>query len=546
MVRVKTSWREPRLGVSVVILMAVTLACLLPFLGKPIHMDDPLFIWTARQIQSHPLDFYGFNVSWETHPMPMSTVTQNPPLSAYYLAAVARILGWSEPALHFGFLFPALAAVLGTYFLARRFCAHPLAAALLTLATPVFLISSTGLMCDTPMLALWIWSILLWIDGLEGKSALKLSLAAMLIAACSLTKYFGVCLIPLLLVYSAMRERRAGLWLVHLFVPVLILAGYQWLTFKLYGRGLLLNAASYAVQARVAAGLPSKTLTALAFAGGCVAFSIPSLPPAWGRKGLAAGLMLGVVTALVVMGLKTLGVFSVIESGHVHWLFVAQFAAFAVGGMAMLALAIADVLKHRTPASMLLLLWTVGTFLFASVVNWTVSGRNILPLLPAAAILLTRRLESRAGAIAHVWWPLALSLAAGLMAAETDWGEADSQRSAAFSIQHALAGTASEIDYEGHWGFQYYMDQLGAKPLDRFNPRFVPNEMIVVPINNSFVFQLPAARVESWGEYRLQPASGMTLMSVAAGAGYYSDGWGPAPFIFGPAPLDDYVVFRVK
>ncbi len=528
------------------LLTAVTLACLLPFLGKAVHMDDPLFVWTARHLQSHPLDFYGFPVAWETRAAPMSAVTQNPPLSAYYLAVVGRMLGWSEPALHFGCLFPALAAVLGTFFLARRFCAHPLAAALLTLATPVFLLSGTGLMCDTPMLALWVWSILLWIDGLEGNSPVRLSLAALLIAACALTKYFGVCLVPLLLVYSAMRERRAGWWLAYLTFPVVVLACYQWLTFRLYGTGLLLNAAAYAVHGRVAAGLASKTLTALAFTGGCLFFSLPSLPLAWGRKGWAAGLASTLAMICLVAGLKTLGVFSLLEAGHVKWLFVVQFAALAAGGAAVIGLAAAEALAPRTPASVLLLLWAAGAFLFAAAVNWTVAGRNILPLAPAASILLIRRLESRPGALDYLCWPLALSLAAGLLAARTDWAVANSARAAAFDMRENLAGRASEIEYEGHWGFQYYMDQLGAKPLDRASPRLAPNEMIVVPVNNSFLFQLPAARVEPWAEYRFPAASVMALMSVPAGAGYYSAGGGPAPFVFGPAPPEEYVVFRVK
>jgi hypothetical protein len=46
------------------ILTGVTLAILLPFIGKPLHIDDPVFLWCARQIQSHPFDFYGFKVNW--------------------------------------------------------------------------------------------------------------------------------------------------------------------------------------------------------------------------------------------------------------------------------------------------------------------------------------------------------------------------------------------------------------------------------------------------------------------------------------------------
>jgi hypothetical protein len=113
-------------------------------------------------------------------------------------------------------------------------------------------------------------------------------------------------------------------------------------------------------------------------------------------------------------------------------------------------------------------------------------------------------------------------------------------------MRQALASRASVIGFEGHWGFQYYMEQFGAKPLDRDDLRLVSNEMIVVPLANSFLFPLPQDRVEPVSEYRAQAAKWVAIMSVPAGAGYYSDGWGPAPFIFGSAPPDQYFVFRVK
>ena len=60
----------------------LTVACagsLLPFIDKAFHIDDPLFLWTARQIQNRPLDFYRFNVNWYWSEMPMASVTKNPP-----------------------------------------------------------------------------------------------------------------------------------------------------------------------------------------------------------------------------------------------------------------------------------------------------------------------------------------------------------------------------------------------------------------------------------------------------------------------------------
>ena len=130
----------------------LTLACvgsLLPFIDKAFHIDDPLFLWTARQIQAHPVDFYGFNINWYWSEMPMSEVTKNPPLAAYYIALVTALFGWSEVVLHAAFMVWPVGVVLGTYQLAKAIGTRPVLAALATLWTPVFLVSSSNVMSDT-------------------------------------------------------------------------------------------------------------------------------------------------------------------------------------------------------------------------------------------------------------------------------------------------------------------------------------------------------------------------------------------------------------
>jgi hypothetical protein len=117
----KSTPRKPALFV----LAAATLACLLPFSGKAFHMDDPLFLWSARQITQHPSDPYGFDLVWYFIRMPMWAVTKNPPLASYYAALAGSLVGWSERAMHLAFLVPALALILGTYLLACHFTRNP-------------------------------------------------------------------------------------------------------------------------------------------------------------------------------------------------------------------------------------------------------------------------------------------------------------------------------------------------------------------------------------------------------------------------------------
>lgn len=270
--------KTPGTALSLFILTVLILACLVPFIGKAFHIDDPLFVWCARHIQSHPGDFYGFMVNWEGSEKPLWSTMQNPPLACYYMLPAGVLFGWNEIALHAWYLWPALALGIGTFILARRFCAHPLAAALVTVTAPVFLLSSTSLMCDTLMMAFWVWAMVFWLDGLGEGSQAKLGVAALLMTACELTKYFGVSLIALLLVYSALEKRRVGAWLAWLLAPVLILLIYQWLTSRLYGRGLLHNAVTFATEGRMDGGLAERIVTGLAFGGGCMFIFVPLAP----------------------------------------------------------------------------------------------------------------------------------------------------------------------------------------------------------------------------------------------------------------------------
>ena len=117
-------------------LLAVVTGVLAWFADKAFTVDDPLFLWLGAHIQTDPLDFFGFSVNWNASQMPMHEMPQNPPLTGYFIALAASLLGWSEPALHAAFLLPAGVATAFTYGLARRFCNRPLEASLIGLLTP--------------------------------------------------------------------------------------------------------------------------------------------------------------------------------------------------------------------------------------------------------------------------------------------------------------------------------------------------------------------------------------------------------------------------
>jgi 4-amino-4-deoxy-L-arabinose transferase-like glycosyltransferase len=544
---------EPGFTAAVLILTAVTLTCLVPFSAKAFHIDDTLFLRAARHIQDHPLDFYGFLYNWEGQEAQMVEVMKNPPLASYYIALVAACFGWSELPLHLAFLLPAVAAALGTYRLALLFCSRPLLAALAAVLTPVFLVSSSNIMCDTMMLAFWVWAMDFWVRGVRADNTTSLAVAAIFVVLCSMTKYFGISLLPLMLVYAYSKKRTFGRWALFLLIPVIFLACYEWGAVTLYGRALLTDAGAYARSYRALqpSGLVEKAVTVLSFTGGCLFTALCYSPLLWRRRTLAIGCVLAVLilTGLLLL-LQPLGKFSLYDASGVKWLSVSQIALFTVAGISVLGVAMAEHWRLRTAETLLLLLWIAGTFVFAGFLNWTVNGRSILPMAPAVGIVLALRLDrgagtERPGMSWQLLLPLAPAVLIALLVTRADYLLAQSSRSAAATIHRDFAGNPGSLWFQGHWGFQYYMESLGEKPLDFSSPRLAPGDRVVVPSNNSFVRPLPQEIAQLERVYAFPAGTWLATMNGLQGAGFYADAWGPLPFVFGSVPHEEYYILMV-
>lgn len=536
------------------------LACLLPFVGKAFCIDDPLFMWAARQIQAEPLDFYGCRVNWYGKEMLLADVAKNPPLASYYIAAVTAVCGWSEVALHLGFLVPAIGAILGTWQLARGLCSDALAAAGFTLVSPVFLVSSTNVMCDTLLLACWMWAIVLWKRGLESEDLRTCGFAAVLVSAAALTKYFGMSLIPLLIAYSIFKKRRLTWHLFCLLIPVLVLGAYQWWTTHLYGRGLLRDAVLYEsiLKGGDERAILTDGLVALSFLGGCCVPVLFCLPWFCSRRWLMA---YGTIAAIIVLSLTYClrvpandilkdplpeQLTPLIVQRELQMVLTVQLGLFAVLGGVLLCLAWCDLRKRRDADAVLLALWIGGTFAFAGLVNWSCNGRSLLPLAPAAGIVLVRRLEDVTVPGENSRWKWAL-LPAAMVGLVLTWGDvqlANTAWTAADRVANLPRGENATIWFEGHWGFQYYMESHGARPLAYDELRCAVGDLLVVPQNNTNLVPLPPQTLELVEQFEIPVLPWATTMHTAVGAGFYSDLWGPLPFAFGRVPPERYTVWR--
>ena len=124
--------------------------------------------------------------------------------------------------------------------------------------------------------------------------------------------------------------------------------------------------------------------------------------------------------------------------------------------------------------------------------------------------------------------------------ARSDYLFAAAVRQNALQTDELYGHLKEKLWFEGHWGFQYYMTELGGHALDMQQSDHHPGDYLALPLNNSNV-HFPDVRGEQL--YSYGPGF-LTVMNMFIGAGFYSSAHGPLPFVFGQVPPDSVVVYH--
>ncbi|HCT30819.1 MAG TPA: hypothetical protein DIW31_08800, partial [Bacteroidales bacterium] len=477
----------------------------------------------------------------------------NPPIVSYYIALAAYLFGWSEVSLHLAFLVPACGVVIGTWLLAKDFCSRPFFASLSVICTPVFLVSATTLMCDVLMLAFWIFAVIFWRRGIKTDNMMQIAYASVLIVLAILTKFSAVCLIPLLLAYSLLEKRKISFWILFLFFPIVVLGIYEWVTYSFYGTGHLTYIHSFTESAKQIRQYKyvSGITTGISFVGGCILFPVFYIFVFHKKFKIIIGFAIVVLLLIWLMSFGALVDYPIADADGVNWSFAVQLSVFVFSGACFFYFVLKSFIQKRDSDSFLIFLWVVGVFTFSTVINWSVNGRSILPIVPVAGIFVIRHFEQLESDLfvanfTRLYVPLILTLLIGLTVSFADYKWALVSRNAAIRLSSDYRKNPGNLWYEGHWGFQYYMSTFGrGKPLDYEKPLLIKGDLIIVPSFNSNtkpIFKSTACYMQ---ELCFDVPGPISTMNMKYGAGFYADLAGPLPFAFGPPMLEKYYVYKM-
>ena len=532
------------------VLTVVTILVLIPFITKPIHIDDPLFLWVAEKITENPFDFFGFDVNWYGHMVSMAEINKNPPLTSYYIAIIASVFGWNEIALHLAFLVPAIGLILGCYQLARVYDVDPFCVSLSMLCIPAVLVSATTLMVDIFMLALWVWSVVFWIKGIEKNDKLNLFVAGLLISLAAWTKYIAISIIPLLLVYTLQMEKKFSRNSAMLLVPVVITGSFFYIMYLQYGQNFFTNIFGFSVGSKLEekVSLASNLAAGIVFLGGSILLPVFYLHRLCRKNEMywLLGLVSLFVLSLLIFG--EIGVTNIYKEETVRYGLVVQCAVFFLSGTICIYIIFRRLRLCAQPLYCLLLLWVAGILFFSFFLNWSINSRSLLPLAPALTILLWSQLGSESKSQKETsrieLIPLLPVLLVSVSIAWADHRLAASARDAAIYSARNYINQQNTLWFQGGWGFQYYMQRFGGMRVVLNESILKPGDVLIVPVNGSNIVPVPRDHFEAIQVKEFDTTSWISVLSGRAGAGFYTSMAGALPYVFGRGYTEPYYILR--
>ena len=502
---------------------AIVLASLLllPFLDKPLTIDDPLFLRAAEHALVDPLHPGNFEQVWNAGDrLPLSQYWLGGTLPAYVLAPVAALGNreWIAHLYQWGILCVFL---LGCVSVARRLgCDRRQAGAvgLLVASNPVTLALSATSMPDVMAVAFGVWGVDRVLAFREERRRGTGAAAGSLLAAAVLCRGSTLALLLVAALLLTPSEWKRA-WTCYWPLAIAGLLAGAWL-FLQHGR-------ETAVQSLTGLrNVPRNLVGFLCFqalTGPLLAYSL--LSRGWRFAAGAAGVV-AVGTGLGFASSANLAQYAVP-------------AAWGVCFVAACALIVLD-LRHVAP----LVVWLCAGL--AALPYVQMAAKYLLPGVPAAALLIVLH----AARVPQPRYPLtvALLIAVGWIAGAAivvgDATLAGSQREAVRRHIAPAVSRGETVWAGGQWAFLEYAQRAGAKALGNTPPLPQAGGRIVISRLDYYgrFEELPFRR-ELLGVF-VDRRCGVFVLNRAMHAGFYSSRFGYLPFAVGCGELNRYEVYR--
>ncbi|HWP81914.1 MAG TPA: hypothetical protein VNN76_04575 [Bacteroidota bacterium] len=130
-----------------------------------------------------------------------------------------------------------------------------------------------------------------------------------------------------------------------------------------------------------------------------------------------------------------------------------------------------------------------------------------------------------------------------LLVAWRDMQYAGSSRTLARLVCLGYSSESKQIWFQGHWGFQYYIAECSALPVEWEMRKVRPGDFVAVPFNNANTYSLPPEDVPVIRHYE-DPLRVASTTHRELGEGFYLHIAGPLPSVFGRILLEYVTIYE--
>jgi 4-amino-4-deoxy-L-arabinose transferase-like glycosyltransferase len=463
------------------LLAVVAAAVTLPFLDKPFHIDDPVFLRMAENVLESPLHRYRGEFDWLGVSQPLWGLVTNPPLISFYAAPWVALGGFSEVVLHLAMIPFYLLLAASVLFLGKRFTHAPWFSVLFVMSSAGVVVSG-NVTQDVPGAALASASVAAFLLGVDRGRRGWLVASGALAGLAVLMKYSAAIVAPLVAAY-ALLARRPGALLPWSLPCVAILGAWGLHNVALHGE--LHLASVFAITARIARDRPEVVHVTPSVVGS-ICFLFPLL--------LCAAVVRRDRLVLVTASLVLAG-FAFVTQAYPERATDPEYLFWSIMGLGAVAICLSDGLRRAWPwprrasaepgaDSAFLVAWLCAPFVFTILFSPFQAVRHVLPALPPLVLLAFRYLRepvSRPAWRALTVAVLTAQVALAFLLAAADYEYADAHRAFAASAAEKLGQEPGRIWYAGHWGWHFYAEREGFRQLHADGPFPAPGELLLWP-----------------------------------------------------------------
>jgi len=409
----------------------------LPFVAKPVHIDDTNFLVLARGAVDNAWAPHAISINWQGTTQRAFDVLSNPPGIAWWLAPVADAgVIWQ----HLWMLPWLWLATWGALRLGRTVTNRGGATAMLLMGCPAAVLATQSLTPDLPLLALVLAGMSGILRPISDTGASHRWGWALLVGAGALFRYSGAALIPVVMAWPWLHgDRRGAVTLgAAAALPMALLAGHDLMA---YGAIHVTAMTGFQGVANTGPEVLHKAAASVAMLGGAVVLPVLCwVRPRRAITGLMVGAGLG-CTAITVLGMSGMTA-------------AAGLCACAAGGAT-----IGGALSTKDSIDRLLSLWLGTGLLFLLALRFSAT-RYWLPFMVPAVLLCLRH--------ARVRLVRAACLATVVLSVWLCVDDLELARAQEVSAERLSAhGTGL---FAGHWGFQHHMEAAGWRALEDDTP----------------------------------------------------------------------------